>query len=163
MPPLAVRQRFAAIIDELSRQFGTPRFEPHLTLASGDGTEADVIARTTALASQLQAIPIQLTHAGYTEHYFRCLFVYADRNAPLLDAHRLAAEYVFARPVDDDFMPHLSLVYGKLSIDEKEKILDRYSREFDIAFSADTLTVCAPDGDPSMWRLLGPFALAGNN
>ncbi len=163
MPPAAVRERFGRLIDALSQRLGTPRFHPHVTLCgTGDYTEADVRARTAALAARLAPVPIHLTEVGYTEEYFRCLYIKAERSPALLAAHATACAH-FGRPAVPDFMPHLSLVYGELSREQKEKIIAEIGRRFDLTFCADAISLCWPAGTPESWRVLGPFPLTGVN
>jgi 2'-5' RNA ligase len=162
MPPPAIRDRFAALIDMLSRRFGTPRFEPHITLAGIETTAADAIARTTALARQLPPVPVRLAHAGYTEQYFRCLFVCAERTDCLWSAHR-AASSAYQQPAEADFLPHLSLVYGTIASAQKERALDDIGRRFDLNFSVIDVSLCQPTGTPDAWPRLGPFRLSGRS
>ena len=162
MPPPLVRARFADVIDSLSRRLGTPRFEPHITLSGGEAAEANIRARTSALAARLAPVPVHLTRAGYTDAYFRCLFVHAARTPALLAA-RASAAIEYERPLDEEFMPHLSLVYGELASLQKEKILDDLGREFDVHFVAEEITLCRADGTPDTWPLIGPFKLTGRH
>lgn len=163
MPPAGPRERFAALIQTLSARLGTPRFDPHVTLCSIPGAiaEQDVVARTSALAGQLAPVTIRLSEVAYTEEYFRSLYICADRTPELLNAHRRACRH-FAGTPESDYMPHLSLVYGDLPADDKERIIGEIGRRFDSTFTADTLCLCLPDGPPQGWRLLGPFPLTGS-
>lgn len=161
MPPSPVRARFARLIDTLSRRLGTPRFDPHVTLCgTADLHENDMLARVEGLAARLAPVPIRLTEVGYTDEYFRCLFVVAERSEQLLAAHRVACE-AFGKPPAADFMPHLSLVYGELARERKEQIIGEIGRRFDAGFVADGISLCVPAGLPPHWRLLGPFPLTG--
>lgn len=161
MPPAAVRDRFARLIDVLSRRLGTAQFEPHITLSgSPDAGEAEAVSRATTLAARLAPVPVRLVDVGYSDAYFRCLYVRAERSPELLAAHRTACAHL-GRPPDDDFMPHLSLVYGNLSETEKEKIIEEIGRRFDTTFLSDRIALCLPAGPPDGWRLVGPFTLAG--
>lgn len=161
-PPPPVYDRFARLIETLSRRLGTPRFAPHITLA-GTGAELadDALERATALAAQLPPVPVRLLDVGYSDAYFRCLYVRAERTPVLLAAHRLAAGRLDTDPAED-FMPHLSLVYGNLPQDTKEALIEEIGRRFDLEFTARQLTLCLPAGAPDGWRTLGPFALTGS-
>lgn len=161
MPPLPLRERFAELIDALSRRLGTPRFEPHITLAAPSvTTETDAISRVKQLAARLAPVPIHLIGAGHTDAYFRCLYLRAEKAAPLLAAHRLAC-HELDQPVETDFMPHLSLVYGTIETPLKEKIIQEIAGRFPEHFAADRLCLCVIAGSPADWRLIGPFQLTG--
>jgi hypothetical protein len=160
MPPPAVRERYAGLIDRLAARLGTPRFEPHITLGGCDGTEAQAVARVTALAAHLAPVAVQLGPLETTEQYFRCLYLRAERTAALLGAHRQAALACGVEP-DAEFLPHLSLVYGELPKPVKENLLTELGGRLDEVFVTDRIALCLPEGDPSAWRLLGPYPLAG--
>lgn len=158
-PPAA--QRFTELIDALSRRLGTPRFEPHLTLTGTSATgRADVVARAQRLAARLAPVPIRLVTAEQTDAYFRCLYLRAEPTPPLLAAHRLACAEL-RQPVEADYLPHLSLVYGTLATSVKEKIIDELDAGFPQHFLADRINVCAIAGAPADWRPIGPFFLSG--
>jgi hypothetical protein len=62
MPTGEVRQRLAGTILELSRQYATPAFEPHVTLASGMvGPAREVVAKMRELARRIPPFTIRLT------------------------------------------------------------------------------------------------------
>lgn len=160
-PAAPAAARFAQMIEALSHRLGTPPFEPHLTLSGvASTTEADAIARSERLAAQLAPVPIHLVGAGYTDAYFRCLFLRAEKTPPLLAAHRMASAEM-QQPVDADFMPHLSLVYGTLETSVKEKIIEEIDARRPHNFLADSVSLCIVAGPPAEWRLLGPFFLTG--
>lgn len=162
MPPTAVHAHFAALIASLSERLGTPRFEPHLTLAGGVfASPADALTRVAGLAARRPPVPVRLTQAGYTDAYFRCLFVHAELSPELHALERAAAD-ALGQPVDADFMPHLSLVYGHLERERKEAILGEIGRRFDIEFETDRLALYAPEGEPAEWRSVGEFRLSGS-
>lgn len=162
MPPTPVRDRFAALIERLSERLGTPRFEPHLTLSSGEfASSADALTRVAGLAARRPPVRVQLTRADYTDAYFRCLFVRAELTPELLALQQAAAEALGQKP-DADFMPHLSVVYGHLDRERKETILAEIGHRFDVDFVADRLAFYAPVGEPAAWRPVGEFGLSGS-
>lgn len=159
IPPAAVRERFAALIGELSRRLGTSGFSPHLTLAGPfDLPERKVVSRTAALAADLTPIRVHLTEVGWTEEYFRCFYVAAERSPELVSAHETACAR-FGRPANGSFSPHLSLIYGVLSLRQKERIADDIGRRFDTAFDANRVDLCRANGAPEQWRIERTFHL----
>lgn len=160
MPPAHEQTRFARLIEQLSRRLGTPPFVPHITLLSCDSSEAEMEKRTRALAAELAPVPVQLTQVDYTDTYFRSLFIRAQLTDALTAAHANSARH-FAQAPEADFLPHVSLVYGDVSIADKEKVIDDIGRRFDVHFVADRVSICVPQGSPTEWRLIGPFPLAG--
>ena len=57
-------------INKLSEKYGTPSFEPHVTLLSGIRYgETELIQLTETLAGALEPFDLLLTKAGYTEKF----------------------------------------------------------------------------------------------
>ncbi|HEX7044556.1 MAG TPA: 2'-5' RNA ligase family protein [Burkholderiales bacterium] len=163
MPPPEAGERFARLIERLSRRLGTPCFVPHLTLCSAaDLDESVAVTRARAAARHLAPVPVHLTGLSTGDSYFRCVYVLAERTEALLAAHRAACAHFGVDPAAD-YLPHLSLVYGDLAREEKERLVDEIGRRFDTRFTADRIALCAPAGPPQGWRLLGPYALEGRS
>lgn len=159
----AAHEHFATLIERLSREHGTPRFAPHITLLghiAGDETGLAVEARE--LARRLVPFDVRLTEAGYLDEYHRALFVYVGRSSPLMQA-RAAAEERFGVIIEPAYMPHLSLLYGDLPAARKEAILDDIGRYFDITATVERLALLAVAGPrPRDWRTVCACAL-GNH
>jgi 2'-5' RNA ligase len=161
MPSPTVRGGLAELIDALSRRLGTPRFEPHITLAApNNATEVNAVTRTTGLAEELAPISIRFEGVGYTDAYFRCLFLRAEKSVELLAAHQFACERL-GQPPEAEFMPHLSLVYGTLHQTMKEKLIVEIDPWFPKTLLADRVCLCPIIGPPGAWKLVGPFPLKG--
>jgi len=161
LPPAPIQDRFASLIERLGRRFGTPQFIPHLTLVGSlHGSRDEIVRKTTALAATLAPVPIRLAGCGWTDQHYRCFFMHAERGPELLAAHETACTKL-GEQVESDFMPHLSLIYGTLPQEQKNQIVQTIGADFDIAFHADRIGLCHPDGTPEQWQLLHTFALTG--
>ena len=146
--------RLAGEIARLSRDLATPLFEPHITLLGGITLpEEDVLARSVSLAGSLKPFQIELGDIGYLDEYFRCLFVRVVPAAPILKAHR-AAQAAFRLRDQPAYMPHVSLVYGKLAMEMKEKIAAEFGRLAGQSFEANSLVVYQVRGTPCEWNLI---------
>lgn len=160
MPPLAVRERLRALIEDLSRRAGTPPFEPHLTLCGVDNTaEGTAIARVQPLATRLAPLPIRLTEIGTTAEYYRCLFARAEPTPVLAAAYHEACHALSQAP--GDFMPHVSLVYGDLSATDKERLIAVVGRRVEASFTISRLALYDTVGSPPEWRCVADFPLRG--
>ena len=147
-PENEARERFQALIAMLSRRYHAPLFEPHITLLGGiTGADAEVTAKTTGLALEIEPFEVQLTTADYRNEYYRCLYVKAVPTNALREAHRLARR-LFEPASGDEYMPHLSLLYGDFNAQEKEKILAEIGRRFDAAFRVTRLALYATEEAP---------------
>ncbi|MFH5832600.1 2'-5' RNA ligase family protein [Halalkalibaculum sp. DA3122] len=139
-------------IKKLSAQHDTPVFEPHVTLLGGLAAgETALTQLTDTLASSLHPFEILLTRAGYTDSFYQSLFVHAEKSEELVKARR-NAERLFDVHPEEEFMPHLSLLYGNLTRREKERILNVMGREFHTRFPVHNLLLIETTGKPESWK-----------
>lgn len=154
MPDGVAGDRLAGTVARLASRFGTEAFAPHITLLAGlPGVEPDVVERAANLASSLAPFRIDLTRVDGREEHFRCLFVHAGLGAGLRSAHVQAAR-AFGRTNDPDFLPHLSLVYGRLDRTTKERLGLELATETALSFEARALHVWRTEGLVAEWRPL---------
>jgi len=151
--PQAVRDRFAELIKGLAERYGTPFFEPHITLLGGlDGEEQDISTKAASLTRTLTPFIVRLTTADYLDEYFRCLFVRAESNTELVNAYRLAKKE-FNQTGTDSYMPHVSLMYGNCPVVQKEAILQDIGRKFEIKFPINRVALYRIDSNhPRDWH-----------
>ncbi|HLR25751.1 MAG TPA: 2'-5' RNA ligase family protein [Fodinibius sp.] len=144
--------RLQKYIKKLSTKYNTPVFEPHITLLGGlKSSETELLSLTNTLASSLHPFELQLTKADYTDRFYQALFIRIKENAPLKEARSLACR-LFDCGQADKYMPHVSLLYGDLSRNEKERILNIIGREFYTTFSVKSLALIKSDGRPKEWK-----------
>lgn len=138
-------------IEKLSETYHTPVFEPHITLLGGlQLGKTGLTQLVETLASSLHPFDVVLTRAGYRDTFFQSLYVHVEKNEALLNA-RKTAEQLFDHP-EEEFMPHLSLLYGDFSRDEKERILNVMGREFHIRFPVHSILLVNTTGEPGRWE-----------
>lgn len=138
-------------ITNLSKAHHAPAFEPHVTLlGSLQGTEEDISVRSLQLGASLPPFDIQLTEPAYGDQYFQCVFLKAQKNPALMNAHELASKLFAKDPVP--YMPHLSLLYGHYSIELKDNITSALSQDLCLNFTVDTFDLIrARSEDPKDW------------
>ena len=105
----------ADIIEDLSLDQPALLFEPNVTLLVGlTGLESEVISKTRMRATTIQPYEIHLDKVGYLDEFFRCLFIQVEPTLPVLEANQKARQ-IFQRQQEPAYLPHLSLMYGRLS------------------------------------------------
>src|SRR5690606_17347433 len=110
------------IIADLSTTYASPIFEPHVTLLSSlPGSKDDIVRRMTYLGSRVQPFDLHLIEPAYGDRYFQCIFFKARESPSLIAAHELANN-LFGN-ISRTFMPHLSLMYGDVSLELKKQII----------------------------------------
>lgn len=100
----------ASLVSELASSFGTPIFAPHLTLRGDtDATFERLHDDVRAAASALEPFAEPITSIETTGAFFRAFYVRFAVSVPLDKLkRRLDPEGI------EDFMPHVSLLYGNL-------------------------------------------------
>ena len=159
MPTGEVRERLAGTILNLSRQYATPAFEPHVTLASGiTGPAGEVASKMRRLAKSVAPFTVRLTKVDGLEEYFRCLFVRVAPTHPIMSANERARE-AFHLERQAGFMPHLSLLYGRLPADMKERIIALLGPQSRLDFKVSRLHLYLIKGQPAAWRRIASCGL----
>ena len=139
-------------IHQLSEKYSSPAFEPHITLLGGlTQSEVELQQMTNVLAASLHPFDVVLTKAGYKDTYFQSLFVRVQQNKELINA-RKTAEQMFNAGSEEPYEPHLSLMYGNFSRQQKERILNTVGREFHLRFKVHNLLLIKTQGEPEMWN-----------
>ncbi|PAU94823.1 hypothetical protein CK503_04955 [Aliifodinibius salipaludis] len=141
-------------IKDLSKKHDTPVFSPHVTLLGGlTASKTELVALTNTLVSSAPPFDLTLTKAGYRNTYYQSLFIHVAQNEGLTNLHSNACR-LFDCPDEykNEYMPHLSLLYGDLSQQQKERILNKIGREFYIQFVAKKVVLLQTDGKPKEWK-----------
>lgn len=139
-------------IKKLSKENDTPLFSPHVTLLGGlTATKTELVPLANTLASSVEPFELQLTKAGYLNTYYQSLFIHVEENSQLKELRKNACR-LFNCTGKNDYMPHLSLLYGDLSQKEKERILNLMGREFYIHFPVKNIVLMQTEGTPDQWR-----------
>lgn len=149
----------AGRISWLSREYSTPRFDPHVTLLSGiTGQEQEIRSKFVLSASSLKPIRVELGDIAYLDEYFRCLFIRVVPSGPIIKAHQAARE-TFEMRSESAYMPHLSLVYGRLRLETKKKISADLSSLSGQALELGHLKLYRVSGTPGEWICIERFDL----
>ena len=151
-PSSKASSQFADIIQRLSLELKAPTFEPHITLLGNlNGSEAEQVARSKELARRLSPFPIHVREPAFGEDYFHCVFLIADMTPPLLHAHTLPCEIFRER--GGEYLPHISLVYGRYPQQRKSDIIARLPASLCLPFEASHLSLIRAGGDdPQEWQ-----------
>jgi len=89
---------------------------------------------------------------AYGNDYFHCVFLLVDMTPPVFHAHALARQ-LFHQDEDRRYLPHLSLVYGRYSENQKNDIIARLPASLCLPFEANHLSLIrAGSEDPKDWR-----------
>lgn len=139
-------------IKKLSQKFGTPQFEPHITLLSGlRRGETELTQLTDTLAASLSPFTVTLTQVGYHDDYYQSFFVRVKKTDAFINAQN-TAERLFGCTTDEEYFPHLSLMYGDIDEKEKRKLLDTTGNVFNISFPVHSMLLIQTEGEVHDWK-----------
>lgn len=151
-PTGSVAYKLQERIKKLSQKFGTPPFTPHVTLLGRlNSSKTELIPLTNTLASSVKPFELKLTKAGYLNTFYQALFIHVQQNPQLKELRNNACR-LFDCTDREKYMPHLSLLYGELSQNQKEIILNNIGREFYIRFPVKNIVLMQTQGTPDKWR-----------
>lgn len=112
MPQAEDEAMLAGIVAELAATFGTPRFQPHLTLVEDRPCdEADLARQLRVVADGIAPFAADIQGIGTSDLFFRAFHAHFARTGPVLELKRRAIATIAASPIES-FMPHVSLAYG---------------------------------------------------
>jgi 2'-5' RNA ligase len=150
--------RFAKLIDGLSAEWGTPRFAPHVTLLGNvKSSEREIRAEAARLAAELGPIRLRFLEIGWSDQFYRAFYVVVEREPALLRARAAATEALQQAPASD-YLPHLSLAYGKLAVEPRKQAVARIGTGFGTC-RAERLEVVRTIGPPETWETLAAYPL----
>jgi 2'-5' RNA ligase len=152
MPGGRVADELQKLIADLCAKYRTPKFQPHITLIGElDLPETTVATRTRELAGEIEPFKIKLDEVTYLDEYFRCLFIKVQKSRSLMDANS-AARALFDTEETEEYMPHLSLVYGDLTRQMKQNIIRAIGGKIDVAFLVEEIHLYYTGGQPRDWH-----------
>lgn len=122
MPPEQKRAPFRQIMEKLRIEFGGPAFEPHVTVVGAQRLKkAEACAMLEAACTAMSSYTCRLTDIAGGTFFYQCVYALVEQTPQVMEAN-LQANRCFG--VDENarpYMPHLSLLYGDLSDEDKLK------------------------------------------
>ncbi len=163
VPPEPEREQLSVLIRELSTSFGTPVFEPHLTLLGGlEDSLDDLWSRAEQLALTLAPFQVHVEGVETGEDYFQSLFVRVKITSELRQAE-LRARQKFGSKRTAPFVPHVSLLYGTIAADAKARVRSEFASRLPKRFSLDRLCLVSTEGPPEAWAQVGETRIVAPN
>jgi 2'-5' RNA ligase len=163
MPQADSNDYLSEVVRKLSRAHQTRLFDPHITLVGGiTGPEEELVAKTEKLASNLIRIMITPQEVQYLNEFYRSLFLAVTPTESLINANKLAKQ-LFELPLNEEFMPHLSLLYGDFSVIEKERIKGELDSNLLRKFNVDRIVLIRTNSQSDEWTSVKSFTLKSTN
>jgi hypothetical protein len=162
IPTHETRRWFSERIHELAERYGTPAFEPHVTVHAGPkdavASPASVIAERSL---DCTALTLEASAIGYSSQFSKTLFLEFATSAELL---ALAAKLRERVPSDYVLSPHLSLLYHTAPETQLATIASQIVPPFRIVRfetiqAVECPQVTASADDVRSWRILEEWRL----
>jgi len=153
MPQKETYDEFQKIIQDLSKTYGTPRFEPHVTLVSGlSGKEDLLVEKIDALALGKHEFSVTTKDIDY-RHGFFTSFLLNIQNTPEIDQFNEQARQHLTPFGQGPYHPHLSLLYGDITSQEQKRIIADLNCTGQTIL-LNTLKLVRGDSDVSQWQVI---------
>ncbi|XP_043702788.1 cyclic phosphodiesterase-like [Telopea speciosissima] len=125
LPPEDVNQRLKALMKGLRSDFGGPEIEPHITVVGMIRlTKADALQKFKSACEGLKSYTAQVDSVATGTFFYQCVFLLFNTTPEVMSTteHCTACfGYMSSTP----YMPHLSLLYGDLTDEEKKKAQEK--------------------------------------
>ncbi len=157
MPEGELKKRVYSIIKEHHEKYGSPLFEPHITLiGSFGGDEQELKNKTKILASKLKPFTVTLDKVSYLDEFFRSLFFTVKKTPDFLEARKKALK-VFGLP-QEKYLPHMSLIYGNFDAEDKKETSKKIGK-FSGGFEVRKIYLVTNDEKSLVWTVKGGCSL----
>lgn len=148
----------SSLVRDLADRFGTPQFQPHLTLRGDTTTETAALAEAIAVAArQVPIFAEPISTVDITEAFFRAFYA-RFAVSPALETLKRSLD-----PAETgSFLPHISLLYGTLPAERKAPAAAEMSRRLaGCAIRFDRICVVSSGQDIpiSEWSILATAPL----
>ena len=139
------------IISQLSREYNSDYFSPHITLYSPLRNHHRYIEeRVEKLSKNLLPVDVKVTNIKYTNNFWKTLFFDIKTSPELIEIHRALLNYLPNKSTNQ-FLPHISLIYKKLSLEQKTKIMKKIISKK--SFTMNKIAIVQTGEDVNSWKI----------
>ncbi|CAK9152657.1 unnamed protein product [Ilex paraguariensis] len=125
LPPEDLRPRLKKLMEGLRSEFGGPEFEPHVTVVGAISlTEGDARDKFRKACEGLKAYSATVERVATGTFFYQCVFLLLDPTAEVVETSAHCSSH-FGYKNSSPYMPHLSLLYGDLTDEEKKNAQEK--------------------------------------
>lgn len=164
IPAEPTRSEIVSLISALARKYDAPVFEPHVTLSVSDDDETLGASILTRIAARVQPITLEVACIDHSAELTQTLFIQFAQSA---EERRLSAALRASSPgeKEDEFKPHLSLLYARIDAEARCKETHRIrlpfaQLRFDALQAVALSTPIETRGDVEAWRKIAEAQLS---
>ncbi|TVU20586.1 hypothetical protein EJB05_36800, partial [Eragrostis curvula] len=121
LPPEPVRGRLRSIMEGLRAAHGGPAFEPHATVVGAIRLRrSQAIEMLRAAGAGVSPYTARVTGVARGDFFYQCVYLLLEPTPEVVGASdHCSGHFGYQRPTP--YMPHVSLLYGDLTDEEKEE------------------------------------------
>jgi 2'-5' RNA ligase len=153
------RKYLKNIIDEISEKYHAPKFEPHITVYGLIDSKINQIDKTAKAISNQNSFLVKKSEILQSEELWKTIFIELKINQQLESIYKNLKEY-FKKNLKYEFNPHISLIYKRLSIDERIKIINELNIKNE--FQVIKLAVQKIFPDIEKWEIVKEYNFENN-
>ncbi|PON54648.1 2',3'-cyclic-nucleotide 3'-phosphodiesterase [Parasponia andersonii] len=125
LPPDEVGARLKKLMEGLRDEFGGAQFEPHITVVGAiSSTADDALNKFRSACEGLKAYNASVDRVATGTFFYQCVYLLIHPTAEVAEACSHCTGH-FGYKSSTPYMPHLSLLYGDLTEDEKKKAQEK--------------------------------------
>lgn len=152
MPDKKCAKKVNKIINNLSKKYNTPPFKPHVTLI-GDCKKEKFNQLSLILKKEKAFFPLKifLRNFSYKDFFFQSLYIKVKKNYNLVKTRNILIKILKINS-KRIYEPHMSLIYSRLKVSEKKKIIKKLG-SFEDNFITNNLFLAKNDYDNLKWTV----------
>lgn len=153
-PEGGINKKFSRLIKSLSDEYAGPSFDPHVTLLGGLKMEKETVIDKLQQID-FKPVEIHLDDVGCKDNFYQSLFVHVKNDE--IYQLREQCDRIFSK--SEEYMPHLSLMYNDIPIEEKETLATSVGNFSGTQFTARNIHVVSTGGKPEQWEEVFVYSL----
>ena len=156
-PTQAQIDEFMKIISNLAHDFRSVPFPPHISLLSSYSNDLNTIKQTCEnIVDQTQNFDIPLKLIDYTDTYYRNFFILALLTSTLANIYKTAKKELDYK-TEEQYIPHVSLYYGKLDIESKKSLKEKLEGSYPKIINCQRIDLFNTTGEIPDWYLIESY------
>ena len=156
VPSISQYKKYNKLINSLAKKYRTPSF-PHVTMLSMlEAEEKDLVTKVKVVSESFNKIEVEIFGMNFTNTVSQCVFAQIKMSPQLLTLYE-ELETSLQYPDKSPFFPHMSLIYGEFSPEEKSDIAKQV--KIGKKLLLDKVVIYRDGPLPSDWSHVAEFEL----
>ncbi|WJX53288.1 hypothetical protein P8452_39301 [Trifolium repens] len=125
IPPEHICDRLAKLMTTLGSEFSGPHFEPHMTVVGAiELTPDDAVNKLRSACEGVKPFDVTVDRVAAGTFFYQCVYLLVHPTPQIVETNGHCCSH-FGYKNSTPYMPHLSLLYGDLTDEEKQKAQER--------------------------------------